>query len=143
MRIIQLKLILVFISILFTKDMHGQTSYVIIINNNNPTISLSKKEIANLFLKKTTWKDNHLSMPVDLLANSEIRKRFTQDIHGKSVAAIRNYWQQTAFSGKTTIPPEKENDLEVIRFVKNNPTAIGYISISSLTNEIKTLKIKP
>jgi ABC-type phosphate transport system substrate-binding protein len=117
-------------------------SYKIIINIANSTASLSKKDISALFLKKKTkWDSGTPVTPVDLGSNSKVRESFTQEIHEKSVGAIRSFWQQAAFAGIASAPPEKTTDQEVIDFVKKNPGAIGYVSAATQTNEVKILTV--
>lgn len=117
-------------------------SYKVIVNNSNSVSSLSKKQVSDLLLKKTTkWSSGTAAVPVDLSANSSVREAFSTSIHGKAVSAIRNYWQQAAFSGSATAPPEKSNDSEVIEFVKKNPGAIGYISSGASADGVKTISV--
>ncbi len=117
-------------------------SYKVIVNSSNSVSSLSKKEVSDLLLKKSTkWSNGTAAVPVDLTANSPIREALSSSIHGKGVAAIRNYWQQAAFSGAATAPPEKANDNEVIEFVKKNSGAIGYVSSDAATAGVKTISV--
>ena len=37
-------------------------------------------------------------------------------------------WVKKSFRGNATVPPTKSNDADVIKFVKNTPGAIGYVS---------------
>ena len=120
---------------------YGQT-FKIIVNQQNASSSISKKEVSDLFLKKKTkWNSGTTVTPVDLNANSKIREDFSQQIHGKGISAIRNFWQQAAFSGTASAPPEKANDAEVIDFVKKNAGAVGYVSNSAPTNEVKVITV--
>lgn len=117
-------------------------SYTVIINNSNTTTSLSKKEISNYFLKKKTkWSDGQKVTPVDLKASSEIRKEFTNEVHKKSIGAIKSYWQQAVFAGKATPPSEKSNDEFVIKYVSQNIGAIGYVSSSTNISRVKKLEV--
>ncbi len=117
-------------------------SYKIIVNTNNSVNSLTKKEASNFFLKtKTKWENGTIVMPVDLTAGSKTRDAFSQDILAKSTSAVRNYWQQAAFSGTATAPPEKSSDAEVIEYIKKNPGGIGYVSSGASTEGVKVLTI--
>ncbi len=117
-------------------------SYKIIVNSANPTTSISKKEVSNFFMKKTSkWSDGTKLAPVDQKAGSMERKDFTQSVHGKNVSAVKSFWQQAMFSGKGTPPAEKASDAEVIAFVIRNPGAIGYVSSSASLSGVKTITI--
>jgi ABC-type phosphate transport system substrate-binding protein len=118
-------------------------AFKVIVNISNSSNALSTKEISDLFLKKKTkWSDGKQVLPVDLSASSQVRSGFSQQIHGKSTAAVRNYWQQAVFAGTATAPSEKASDAEVIEFVKKNEGAIGYVSASANTAGVKTIMLK-
>jgi ABC-type phosphate transport system substrate-binding protein len=120
---------------------YSQT-YKVIVNSSNEISSLSKKEASDLFLKKKVkWANGNKVTPVDLSSNSKVRETFSQQVHGRSTAAIRNFWQQAAFSGTGTAPSEKISDEDVIEFVKNNPGAVGYVSLSANTTGVKIITI--
>ncbi len=71
-----------------------------------------------MFMKKVfTWKDGEPVKPIDLVPGSDIRKKFSQEIHGRNVYSIKNYWQQMIFAGRDVPPLEKETDAEIIEYV--------------------------
>jgi len=118
-------------------------SYKIIVNQSNSIGSISIKEASDLFLKKKTkWANGSPVLPVDLSASSKVRSDLSQYIHKKNTSAIRSYWQQAAFSGTASAPPEKASDNEVIEYVKKNPGAIGYVSESATTTGVNIVSIK-
>jgi ABC-type phosphate transport system substrate-binding protein len=128
--------------LLLSEGIFAQT-FKIIVNSSNSVTSLTKKEASDFFLKKKTkWSDGASVMPVDLTSGSKVRDDFSQQIHGKGTSAIRSFWQQAAFSGTASAPPEKSNDTEIIDFVKKNPGAIGYVSSNSNTDGVKTISIQ-
>ncbi len=129
------------ILIAFATDATAQ-SFKVIVNEANATETISKKELSEIFLKtKVKWDDGSSIQPVDLNAQSETREAFSQEIHGRGVGAIRNHWQQAAFSGAGTAPLERSSDAEVIDFVKANPGAVGYISEGTEASGVKVLTI--
>src|SRR4051812_20972356 len=91
-------------------------SFRLIVNPANGVTALDRKFLADAFLKKTTrWPGGELIRPVDLGTESAIRRRFSEDVLGRSVAAVKSYWQQMIFSGRAVPPPELDSDEEVIR----------------------------
>nr|WP_319400721.1 substrate-binding domain-containing protein [uncultured Carboxylicivirga sp.] len=121
---------------------HSQ-GYKVIVNSKNSISSISKKELSQIFYKKKKkWDDGQRIEPVDLSSSSSVRADFTKNIHGKSVAAVRNYWQQAAFTGAGIAPVEKASDEEVVEYVKAHPGAIGYISGSVKTGDIKIITVQ-
>jgi len=119
--------------------------YKIVVNKDNPVSSLSQKEISNLFLKKVTkWSNGLTVQPVDLVESSAIRENFSKEIHNRKVSSIKAYWQKQIFSGRKVPPAEKKSNREILTYVQNNPSAVGYVSTSTNVDQyqIKILKIK-
>ena len=115
-------------------------SFLVVVNEANPIASLTPDELSDLFLKKSSrWGDGSLVLPVDQGEDSHIRERFNREVHRKSAAGVRAYWQQRIFSGRDVPPPEKRGDAEVIAFVRNNPAAIGYISAAASASGVKVV----
>jgi ABC-type phosphate transport system substrate-binding protein len=119
------------LAVAFTRAQAQPTApaYRIIINAGNADNSVDRKFVAQAFLKKTsTWSNGEAIRPVDLRPDSSVRRRFTEDVLARSVAAVRSYWQQLIFSGRGIPPPELDNDDEVVGYVSKHPGAIGYVS---------------
>ena len=117
--------------------------YKVIVNNANGKSALAKKEVAQLFMKKTPqWSDGTPVVAVDQTDKSTVRERFTLEIHGKSVSAVKSYWQQQIFSGRDVPPVEKSSDAQVLAFVKQNAGAIGYVAESADTAGVKVIAIQ-
>lgn len=117
--------------------------YKIIVNSANGTSPLAKKELSQLFMKKTAkWSDGTAVVAVDQTEKSSVRERFTQEVHGKSVAAVKSYWQQQIFSGRDVPPVEKSSDAQVVAFVKQNAGAIGYVGDSADTAGVRVVGVQ-
>jgi ABC-type phosphate transport system substrate-binding protein len=117
-------------------------NYKVIVHYSNPVTSLSREQVSKMLLKKVTeWPRGGEVRPVDLVDNSPVREMFCKEIHGKSVSAIKAFWQQRIFSGRDVPPPEKATDAEVISFVLERPEAIGYVSANTPIGRFKVLQI--
>jgi ABC-type phosphate transport system substrate-binding protein len=117
--------------------------YKVIVNNANETTSLAKKELSQLFMKKTAkWGNGTPVVAVDQTEKSPARERFTQEVHGKSVAAVKSYWQQQIFSGRDVPPVEKNSDAQVVAFVKQNAGAVGYVGETADTAGVKVVGVQ-
>jgi ABC-type phosphate transport system substrate-binding protein len=139
--------VLVVASLLFLADIcpleaQGNYPFKVIVNNDNPISAATKSEVSKWFLKKSTsWSTGGAIKAVDQAADSGVRADFTNAIHGKSVNAIKSYWQKKIFSGAGTPPPEVGSDAEVLSYVKSNPGAIGYVSATADVGGVKVLDI--
>ncbi len=135
---------LLFVGIVFsaaaiTAD-ESSSSFVIIVNESNSVSSLTKSQVSKIFMKKVVkWKDGQRIMPIDLKGSRGV---FAEEIHGRSEAALENYWKHMIFSGRGVPPVEVRNDSEVLGFVATNPNAIGYISSKIALENVKTLTVK-
>jgi ABC-type phosphate transport system substrate-binding protein len=116
----------------------------VIVNAASPVVALDRRFLTDAFLKKTTrWPSGELIRPVDLSAESDVRRRFSEDVLNRSVSAVKSYWQQLIFSGRAIPPPELDGDDEVIRYVSKYAGAVGYVSGGvALTGGVKVVFVK-
>lgn len=120
-------------------EMNG---FRVIVNGQNSVSAANVGFVADAFLKKTSeWGDGQLIQPVDLKASSETRRIFSLVVLGRSVAAVRTYWQQRVFSGRGVPPPELDDDAEVVRYVSSHRGAIGYVSATAKLDGVKVIAI--
>lgn len=106
-----------------------QGGYAVIVNEANGVSTLSAEEVSKIFFKKThRWTNGLDVLPVDLPESAPAREAFSAAVHGKSVGAVRAFWQQQIFSGRAVPPVEKPSDEQVVAFVRATPGSIGYVS---------------
>ena len=105
-------------------------AFKVVVNSANGASSMTRDEVARLFLKKTTtWPGGAQPVqPVDQSRESAVRKAFTKAVLGRDVATVESFWQQAIFSGRAVPPVEKGSDADVLSFVRSNPNAVGYVS---------------
>jgi hypothetical protein len=120
-----------------------QPGFHVIVHPANPAVSVDKKFLAEVFLKKKTrWPHEEVVKPVDASSRSAIRARFSVDVLKRPVAAVRRYWQQIVFSGRGVPPPELENEEAIVSYVLKHKGAIGYVSASANLNGAKVLQVR-
>jgi hypothetical protein len=104
-------------------------AFRLIVHPKNPLVSIERDLAAQTFFKKVaTWGHGGVIKPVDLPPDSPIRRKFSEDVLGRSVSAVRSYWLQIIFAGRGVPPPELKSDDDVVRYVLREPGAIGYVS---------------
>ena len=104
-------------------------AFQVIVHPSNPASSLTRDELSDLFLKRTTrWKSGQTVAPADLSEDAPTRAEFSKEIHRKVVRAVKAYWQQRIFSGREAPPPEFAGDSSMINFVRTHAGSIGYVS---------------
>ena len=123
----------------------ADTDFKVVINVENSTSSISKKNLSDCFMKEAntyTWISGQYVVPVDLAATSETRSVFSKKIHGRDVSAVKSFWQRQIFSGRAVPPPEKASDEDVLAFVRSNPGAVGYVSSDAVIGQgVKILEV--
>ena len=116
----------------------------VIAHPSRPETSVERAFVADVFLKNVTrWHDDEATRPVDQRLDSEVRRRFSESVLRRSVAAVKIYWQQRIFSGRGVPPPELESDEAVVGYVEAHPGAIGYISGAAPHGKTKVLTVTP
>jgi ABC-type phosphate transport system substrate-binding protein len=118
-------------------------AFRLVVHPRNPLQAINRSVAALAFLKKTqVWQHGGPIRPVDLGVDSDVRRRFSEEVLGRSQVAVKNYWQQMIFSGRGLPPPELSSDDEVVQFVLRNPGAIGYVSGDAVLKGTKPLDLK-
>jgi ABC-type phosphate transport system substrate-binding protein len=137
-------LILIFLSLSapIRAQQDGPTFYVIV-NAKNKINEIDRKYLSDIFLKKITrWPDEQKIKPVDLGTDANVRSQFSEAVHHRGVVGVKSYWQQRIFSGSDLPPPEFLSEAEVIKYVSQNPGAIGYVSANLNSKHIKTISVR-
>lgn len=117
-------------------------TFKLVVHPDNPTTSVSRKDVANFFLRKVSaWPAGSEVEPIDQQPQSQVRESFSRAVHRRDVRSILSYWQRQVFSGRSTPPPEADNDDAAIAFVRGRRGAIGYVSAAARAEGVKVLTI--
>jgi ABC-type phosphate transport system substrate-binding protein len=115
----------------------------VIVNSDNPVTGLPRDFLADAFLKRTTrWSGGEVLRPVDQRSTSLVRAKFSDSVLHRSVAAVKNYWQQRIFSGRDLPPPELDSDEAVIGFVSSHHGSVGYVSGAAKLERVKPVVVQ-
>lgn len=123
----------------------AEPALVVIVNVKNGVRALDKKTITDMFLKKRTqWSDDGVIVPVDQSRGSVVRGQFSDQVLGRSVAAVRTYWNRLVFSGRGVPPQELGSDEDVVKYVAKREGAIGYIagSVNLKDTGVKAIEVR-
>lgn len=117
--------------------------YQVVVHPSNDVSVLTKSQLSQMLLKKVTrWPSGKPVRPVDLHADAAARRVMSKDVHGRSVRAVKAYWQRQIFTGRGAPPPEKPSDSAVIAYVRRNPGAVGYVSTSASVGTVKVITVE-
>lgn len=118
-------------------------AFRLIVHPQSSVTSLDRRFVEDAFLKKVkTWPTGEVIRPVDLEPESVTRRRFTEQVLRRPLAAVRAYWQQRIFSGRDVPPPELDSDQQVIDYVMKYPGAVGYVAGTTALNGPKPVTIR-
>jgi ABC-type phosphate transport system substrate-binding protein len=121
----------------------GAGGFKVVVHPSNPATSISRDELAQIFLKKSTsWPGGKRAVPVDQTEGSTARIAFSRAVLQKSVSEVKAYWQQQIFSGRSVPPVEKTSDGQVLSFVVGNELAVGYVADGVDTGSAKVLRVE-
>jgi ABC-type phosphate transport system substrate-binding protein len=113
---------------------------VAVVSSKNPLASLTKPQVADIFLGKTArFPDGTLAVPIDQEEGSATRDEFYTTFTGKSPAQIKSHWTKIIFTGRGQPPMAASNNAEVKHLLAENPRAISYIERSAVDSSVKIL----
>ncbi len=136
-------LVLAALSFLLLTGAAEAAQFKVIVNRAVKSDSLTKQQVSDLFLKKTTkWSDGIAVAAVDQPDSSAVREAFSKEIHGKHASAVKSYWNKQIFSGRDLPPLEKKTDAEVVAYVRSTAGAIGYVAESAETEGVRVVPVR-
>jgi hypothetical protein len=111
----------------------------IITHISTPIETISKEELATIYLlKKTYWDDSLPITPINLSANTTLHQQFTQQVFKRSPRRMETYWNNMSYKGiKPPVTESSENSVHL--FVKRVPGAIAYTTKKPSDKNVKIL----
>jgi len=95
--------------------------------------ALTTGEVRAIYLKqKQFWDDGQPIVPINREAGSEARELFSEKIFGQDSTRLATYWNQRYFEAGEFPPATLASDEAVIRFVSENPNAVGYVTAQTV-----------
>jgi ABC-type phosphate transport system substrate-binding protein len=111
---------------------------VVIAGSGSAVGSMTKEQVADLFLGRTT------SLPggggaqlIDQPESSPLRDTFYSKVTGKSASQVKSTWAKLSFTGKGTPPKEGASNDDVKKQVAGSKTALGYIDKGAVDGSVK------
>lgn len=118
----------------------AQAGVVVVMSSKSDVSSLSKAQVAQIFMAKTDALPNgRVAKPVDQAEGSAVRNEFYDKVADKSAAQMKAYWSQLTFTGKAQPPRKVSGDAAVKAALGENPAAIGYISDGAVDGSVKVV----
>ncbi|HNW11906.1 MAG TPA: phosphate ABC transporter substrate-binding protein [Candidatus Rifleibacterium sp.] len=122
---------------------HAEGEEVLVITNSGVAQSeISAKDLGNMFLgKKSSWEGGMKAVPVTL-ESGDTHEKFLKLYIKKSSSQFSTFWKQAVFTGQGIPPKSVSSEADVVKFVSENPGAVGYILPSTPHDGVKILAVK-
>ncbi len=106
----------------------ARADVVAVVSAQSPIGMLSQAQIADVFLGRLTrLPDGTAAVPLDQPEGSAVRDEFYQRMAGKSPAQLKAFWSKLIFTGRGRPPKALPDSSEILKAVRGNPAAIGYV----------------
>lgn len=116
----------------------------VIVNRNNPVVTLSEPEIRKIYNNNTLeWPDGTPITIYDLSIQDNLRTTFSERILGKPAYIVAEEWAHLKITNQAKNPPlTVKSQTLIIRRVAGEKGAIGYVSLSAVRNnpDVKVIK---
>jgi ABC-type phosphate transport system substrate-binding protein len=119
---------------------HGEI--VVIVNSALTIDSLTKEQVADIFLDKNhLFPNNEKTNPVTPLPSAALYSEFANKMLGRNDSQLRAHWSRLIFTGMGKPPTEMTSVDNIKDYVADNENGIGYIYASDLSSEESEFKI--
>ena len=113
---------------------------VAVVSAQSPIGMLTQAQIADVFLGRLTRLPNGtLAVPLDQPEGSMLRDEFYLRMAGKSPAQLKAFWSKLIFTGRGRPPRALMDSEEILKAVRNNPAAIGYVERNLADGSVRIL----
>lgn len=115
---------------------------VTVVAAGNPIDSLSRGDVANIFLGKIRhFPDGTPVQPIDQPESSPAHRAFYRQIGNMRPAELKAHWSKMIFTGRGQPPPIAADDEAVKQALSRQPAAIGYIEDGTVDARVKVVPL--
>lgn len=112
----------------------------VIVNPANSTKQLNRQQLTKLYMGRTRTFDNgSFVVVIDQPRDAPLRERFFMAVVGMTQPQVNAYWSRLAFSGQVLPPQALPDDQAIVKFVRSNPSAIGYVQAESVDAGVRVV----
>lgn len=115
---------------------------VVVVSPENPLSSLTRRQVADIFLGKSQrFPDGRSAVPLDQAAGSAAQAQFYQLVSDKRATEIKAYWAKMIFTGRGQPPAAVGDDAQMKQALAADPNAIGYLDQQAVDASVKVLSV--
>jgi ABC-type phosphate transport system substrate-binding protein len=116
--------------------------HVTLIAHPTRAAALTRADVRAIYLKrKLLWSDGQPIIPINREAGSEARELFSEKVFGQDSRRLAAYWNQRYFEAGEFPPATLASEEAVVRFVAENPNAVGYVTSGSVNDSVAILLV--
>ena len=121
----------------------AHSEVVVVVAKDSPIDTLSKRQIANIFLGKAhSFPDGTPAIPFNQKEGSAARDKFYVIVSGKTPAQVKAHWSKMIFTGRGQPPKELHDDIALKQLIASNTQNIGYIEHDKIDDSLKKIRLK-
>jgi len=113
-----------------------------IVKKDNPTESISKKNLKKMLLGKAKKWKNGDKVVLATLGGGDTHEKFIKAFAGKTAKQFTNYWRKMVFSGKGKMPKSFDSEEDLAAFVAENKGALGYTTAGVVFDGTRVIEVK-
>lgn len=116
---------------------------VTVVSRLNPATTITRREVANIFLGKSNrFPNGNPAVPVDQSESSAPRTEFYRTIGDMQPAELKAHWAKMIFTGRGQPPMTVDGDEQVKKTLASRPEGIGYIDRAAVDDRVKVLAVQ-
>lgn len=113
---------------------------VVVVNKANPTDRINTKQLVDLYMGKlVAFPNGEKAQPLDLNRDANLRINFYQALTKRPITQVNAYWARVKYSGRAVPPISLSSSQEVINQINSDTSAIGYLAVSDVTDDVKVI----
>lgn len=115
-----------------------QAGVVVIVNAENTVNDFNQRQLVDLYMGRDLYFPNgQMALRLDQSPDSKVRKNFYANLVGKTIAQVNAYWARLLFTGRASPPQVIRNSKDVLKAIRNNSNAVGYIDEKDLEDGVR------
>lgn len=131
---------LLLLALLLGWSISARADVVVVVHPKNPLNSISKDQVSNLFLGRTSSFPNGApAKPIELPDTEPAFIAFHAKFTEMKPSRLKAHWSKLVFSMRVMPPREVSSAVEVRQLVAADPNAIGYLDQSEVEASVKVL----
>jgi len=126
----------------FTSLSTAQADIAVVVNANSPILSMTKTQIADLYLGRTrTFPNGDVALIFDHQDRNPLRERFFLALTGLPQQRIDAYWARLTFSGRVLPPRSLTDENAMLEALRKSSAAIGYIRSPHAHDNVRVILV--